>query len=210
MHRKIKAVLFDLDGVLIDSKPVMKIAWESVMSKYKIKNQFSEYEKYIGIPFNIILDNLLIDKSLHDSIKDHYFNISSKNKNKILLNYEVNHILNILNKSGLKIGIVTSKDELRTKELIAFFQLEMQIIVTPEQTLRGKPYSDPIIYAAENLKIPTNQILFVGDMFSDMQCAKNARCHYLHFLRGYEKLNYQIYGGEINSLLQIEEYLKWA
>ena len=208
MYKKIKAVLFDFDGVLIDSKAVMKIAWESVMSKYKVKSHFSEYEKYIGIPFNMILENLLIDKSLHNPIKEYYSLISSRNKHKICLNTEVNQILNFLKKNGFKIGIVTSKDELRTMELVSFLQLEMEIIVTPERTSRGKPFADPIIYASENLKILKNEILFVGDMRSDMQCAQNARCHYLHYLRGYEKLIYQIYGGEINSLLQIEEYLK--
>ena len=85
----------------------------------------------------------------------------------------------------------------------------MEIIVTPNQTKRGKPFADPIFYAAKKLKLQTNEILFIGDMYSDMQSAKEANCHYLHFLGGYEKLFYQIYGGEINSLLQIEEYLKW-
>ena len=56
----------------------------------------------------------------------------------------------------------------------------MEIIVTPNQTKRGKVFADPIFYAARKLKLQTNEILFS-----------------------------LIYGGEIHSLLLKEEYLKW-
>ena len=69
--------------------------------------------------------------------------------------------------------------------------------------------NNPIIETLIEVGVIGMLILFIGDMYSDMQSAKEANCHYLHFLGGYEKLFYQIYGGEINSLLQIEEYLKW-
>ena len=42
---KISAVLFDFDGVLIDSLPVMKIAWQSVQEKYKVKANFEQFKK---------------------------------------------------------------------------------------------------------------------------------------------------------------------
>ena len=64
MSKKIiSSVLFDFDGVLIDSLPVMEIAWNSVRSKYKIKNGFDQYKKFIGLPFQKILEELEIDSS---------------------------------------------------------------------------------------------------------------------------------------------------
>ena len=47
--KKYKAVIFDLDGVLIDSKN-MFLAWSQV-KKIGIKKPFKEYFKYIGLPF---------------------------------------------------------------------------------------------------------------------------------------------------------------
>ena len=44
-------------------------------------------------------------------------------------------------------------------------------------------------------------------MESDMHCAFNAKCHYLHYKNGYQYLYHQMYGGEINSL-ELVEYLK--
>ena len=39
--------------------------------------------------------------------------------------------------------------------------------------------------------------------------AKNAGCHYLHYSLGYEELYLQEYGGEINSLLEIKEFINY-
>lgn len=209
MAKQIKAVLFDFDGVLIDSIPAMKLAWSSVESKYKIRNNFEEFRQYIGIPFPEILEKLSINKLIRNSITKHYSKISSHNKDKIILRSEVPIILKNLNSIGIKTGIVTSKDELRTKELIDFFQLNITFIVTPEKTERGKPFPEPLFYSAKNLSLNLNEILFIGDMHSDMLCAQNAKTLYLHYLEGYQKLEDHMYGGEINSLLQIQEYVNF-
>ena len=46
----IKLVLFDLDGVLIDSKENMRCAW-IVKKKFNLKQSFENYFKNIGLPF---------------------------------------------------------------------------------------------------------------------------------------------------------------
>ena len=45
MINNIELIIFDLDGVLINSKNNMKIAWSDVRKKFNIKNKFSEYFK---------------------------------------------------------------------------------------------------------------------------------------------------------------------
>ena len=60
----INSVFFDFDGVLIDSKPAMEVSWKSVQEEFNIKNSFSEYQKYIGLPFKDILIKLKINVEL--------------------------------------------------------------------------------------------------------------------------------------------------
>ena len=58
-----KAFLFDLDGVLIDSKNNMKAAWNHTKKKYKLDVSFNEYFEHVGKPFNSILRSLkILDK----------------------------------------------------------------------------------------------------------------------------------------------------
>ena len=207
-NQVINCILFDFDGVLIDSLPAMEIAWESVKNKYGILSTFVDYKKYLGLPFKEILKKLNIDKKYHEGIKEHYSKISSQNKKLIKLNPYVNYTLDWLKGKFIKTGIVTSKDKVRTLELVQYFQLNVEIIVTPELTKLGKPSSEPILFAAKNLKLNSNEIIFVGDMESDMNCALNANCHYLHYKNGYQYLYYQNYGGEISSIIELIEYIK--
>ena len=205
--KAINSVLFDFDGVLIDSKPAMRIAWESVQKKFHITNSFEQFEENIGLPFQEILMNLSIKNKLICDITKYYFSTTSQNKDLIKLNPYTKYILKWLHKKNILTGIVTSKDQLRTSELVEKFNIKVDIIVTPELTKRGKPYSDPIIYATEKLNIEKKNSLFIGDMKSDMQCAKNSRCKYLHYMNGYGIDNVIFYGGSIDSIFEIKEYL---
>ena len=49
---KFKFFIFDLDGVLFDSKKNMKKSWNSVKKKHKINCSFESYFNKIGLPFD--------------------------------------------------------------------------------------------------------------------------------------------------------------
>ena len=89
MKNKIKLVIFDLDGVLIDSKQNMKVSWNAVRKKFNLKQKFKDYFQYVGLPFYKILDNLLIHKSVHAQIKNNYSRNSLKYIKKIITQEEV-------------------------------------------------------------------------------------------------------------------------
>ncbi len=208
--KSINSVLFDFDGVLIDSKPAMRIAWESVRDRFNVPNSFIEFEENIGLPFNRILINLEIEEKLISEITNHYFGITSQNRDLIRINPYTTDILKWLTNEKILTGIVTSKDQIRTAELVEKFNIKVDIIVTPELTKRGKPFSDPIVYASKKLNTDRSKSLFVGDMKSDMECARNSRCKYLHYLNGYGIENEIYYGGAIDSIFQIKEYVLYS
>ena len=206
--KNISCILFDFDGVLIDSLYVMEISWESVQKKYSIPNKFSEFKKFIGLPFNEILYKLNINSNFHYSIKEHYQKVSSLNKALIKLNPYVKEVLDWLRDNSIDIGIVTSKDKVRTYELVEYFQLNIKTLITPELTKLGKPASEPILYAVKELNVDIKKVVYIGDMETDMRCAFNTKCNYLHYAKGYQKIINQNYGGQIYSLTDIIEYIK--
>ena len=61
---KLKLIIFDLDGVLINSLPNMVYSWNKVRKKFKINKKFSEYYKHVGLDFYDILENLDIKKKI--------------------------------------------------------------------------------------------------------------------------------------------------
>ena len=58
----LKLIIFDLDGVIVDTEKNMRHSWEYVKKKYKINKNFTDYKKKIGLPFQDILEELNIDK----------------------------------------------------------------------------------------------------------------------------------------------------
>ena len=50
-----KAVLFDLDGILLNSRPNMDRAWQDVWDQLGVTFKFEDYLKSIGQPFREIL-----------------------------------------------------------------------------------------------------------------------------------------------------------
>ena len=55
---KKKLLIFDLDGVIFDSKKNMELAWNETSKKYNLNILFPLYFKRIGIPFLEILKSL--------------------------------------------------------------------------------------------------------------------------------------------------------
>ncbi len=74
-------LIFDLDGVLINTIKLMELAWSEVRKNLNIKQEFSNYKKYIGFPFNTILTKLKIHKN-HKKIYEIYNKTSLKNEKK--------------------------------------------------------------------------------------------------------------------------------
>ena len=111
--KKKKLLIFDLDGVLIDSKPNMKFAWNMVCKKFNIKAQFDQYFQHIGIPFSDILSKLEVNQNQIEI--EEYFVLNSLLKiDEIKPFPNVVSTLKKLKKIKKKIGILTSKDIVRT------------------------------------------------------------------------------------------------
>ena len=67
--KKIKLIIFDLDGVIVDSKLNMKFAWDFVKKNNKINVSFYTYFKNIGIPFEDILTKVGIKNDIQQITK---------------------------------------------------------------------------------------------------------------------------------------------
>ena len=77
--------LFDLDGVIIDSKNNMEITWNFVNKKFKLNTSFKKYFLLIGRDFQEILKKLKIKNKNFDEIEKTIKNQSIKKFNKYKL-----------------------------------------------------------------------------------------------------------------------------
>lgn len=198
-----KLVLFDLDGVLLDSKENMKIAWKAVCQTYQIATDFRYYFAEIGRPFKDIL-NLLGIYNNQQLIEDTFNTISTQHLNDIKIFPGVSSTLQTLINQQIKIGIITSKNYKKTNKILTLLGFDFDIVQTPNEYFRGKPAPDHLLYAIAKLNTDPKDALYVGDMQVDYEAAKRAGIDYAHAAWGYGQYN----GENAMELNDVSELIK--
>ena len=198
-----KIYLFDLDGVILNSKKNMNIAWSSVRKELEIEVKFNDYFKNIGITFKEILKKLKIDKSKFKKAEKIFFLNSKKNFNKLLLYQNVKTTLNSLRKQNKMMGILTSKDKTRTIKILKRFNLKFDFVLCPISEKLSKPNPYQIFQILNKYSVKKNEVVFVGDTQIDKQTANNAGIDFIYCNYGYGKKKFKK-----NSISKFEEILK--
>ena len=205
---KLKLIVFDLDGVLINSLPNMIYSWNKVRRKFKIDNQFTEFYKFIGLEFYEILENLKIKKKYFLKIKKAYSKFSNEGSNRIKLYKNVKKTLLKLNKIT-PLAILTSKDKARTKKILKklLSEINFQSVQSPTKKFRSKPSSDLLLKLIAENNVNLDQVLFIGDSVYDYQMAKRSHVKFIYAKYGYSNLNNNKMN-TINSINQIFKFVK--
>ncbi|ERI90715.1 HAD hydrolase, family IA, variant 1 [Clostridiales bacterium oral taxon 876 str. F0540] len=172
----IKAVLFDLDGTLIDTNDLIIQSFKHTFQKHLNKDvPESEIVLYFGEP---LIDTL----ARYDKDNAHILIQTYRAHNEAIhdeLTKEISgakETLKELKALGIKVGVVTSKRRgIAERGLKLFNMLEMiDAFITPEDTVKHKPEAEPIEKACGILDVNPSEALMVGDSHFDILCGKNA------------------------------------
>lgn len=184
MAGKYKLVLFDLDGVIVDSKRNMELSWSAVQAVFEIKISFENYFALIGRPFNDIMSKLGLDDS-DGKIKRVYDVASSCRIDLVDIYKDCFAVISEIKKKGIRIGVVTSKDKDRTLEIIKRMDILFDVVECPDSEGRGKPSPDPLFRAMLKCRRDPSETIYIGDMDVDMNCAQRAGVDYIFAGWGY-------------------------
>jgi len=170
-------VLFDLDGTLIDSGPMiiasMKHAARTVLGREIPEEVLAAA---VGGP-GLLAQMRALDPERVDELVEAYRRHNAPLHDELEAFWEVIEVLPRLRAEGRRLGIVTAKR--RETARLAFQRLpgleeSFEVIVTAEDTDRHKPHPDPILKALERLRARPEEAAYVGDSPFDVQAAKAA------------------------------------
>lgn len=198
---KKKVLIFDVDGVLIDSKKNMELSWKKVQKKHSLNHvEFESYFKNIGRPFFKILNILGINKDLK-KIKETYQQESTKQIKEIKFYKNTKKIIKDLKNKDYILNIVTSKDLDRTKKSIKNIMNNFTYIECNNDMTRGKPFPDQINLIISKLKVDKAECVYIGDTLVDYHSAKNAKIDFIFAKWGYGiNYNYKYKSENIKNL----------
>ncbi len=172
---KYTAVIFDVDGTLLDSREYIFQAYEYTLSKHGF-----------AVP-----DRLIIAEHIGKSLADCYAALAPNadfeklhkthhdfqtDRVKLITSYkDLESMLSSLKTMGLKLAIVSSrKGNLMPSLEQAGIAHYFDAIVQGDDVTRGKPHPEGLLKALELLKAKPTQAVMIGDSMMDIEAGKAA------------------------------------
>ena len=170
-------VLFDLDGTLADTLPLIEYAYDALFSAHPgLGRAGADAMKLLGLPLNDLLAELAPGANV-PKLAEEYMRYYRSRHDELLRGYPgVLETLSSLVKEGIVVGVVTSKVRETTERALRELGLLdfMDTIVTAEDVECHKPLPDPILAAMKNLGCEPGATLYVGDSPFDVRAARAA------------------------------------
>ncbi len=173
---RIKAILFDLDGTILDSKDSIIDAVYKTVEKYSQKKiTYKDIEARFGEAFDKFIE-LLAPARKEDIMESYLAHVENHHDELVSLFPNVKKILKQLKEQGIKLGIVTNKQRTLTIRALKLFNIEhlFDTIITLDDVKASKPDPKPILKAINDIKIDHEHVLMVGDTIFDIKSAQNA------------------------------------
>ncbi len=180
----IKAIIFDMDGVIADSEELHSKAEKKVMSYYGIKISDEELEKYIGTTAKYMFERLIKKYQLETNFKK-----IRAEKNKILfpllkkklkaIKGVIPFIMN-LKKMKIRLALASSSHKKVIKLVLNKLKLKncFEVITSADDIKKSKPDPEIFLQTAAKLKLKPEECLVIEDAELGVKAAKKAgmRC----------------------------------
>lgn len=176
----IKAVIFDLDGTLIQSEKIIMDGYAHTMKMHlpKIEITKDDITNFLGQTLENNFKQHTNDQELILKLTQTYRNYTNELSKKELITYpNALAIVKYLKDEKIKLGIVTSKTEEVVKENLKTVGLDGQfeVIIGYESVLNHKPDPEGLLKALTILDVKASEAIYIGDHENDIKAAKNAK-----------------------------------
>ena len=181
MFQNIDAVLFDLDGTLIDSAPDLAAAADKLRTDRGLTSLPAlHYRPMVGAGARGMLAvafGLKPEDAGFENLREEFFiNYEACMTQRTFAFEGVAELIEKITQAGLKWGVVTNKAERFTLPLtkaLALFDTA-QAIVSGDTTPHSKPHPAPLIEAARRLGVAAERCVYVGDDERDISAGRAA------------------------------------
>ncbi|MEJ6950788.1 HAD family hydrolase [Natronospora cellulosivora (SeqCode)] len=182
---KLKAVIFDMDGVIIDSEPIHYQVNQLLYKELGIKVSDEEYSTFIGVSNSDHWTILKKKYNLSDSIEELVMRQNEGNISHLQDSDEkaipgILELLKELEENNIKIALASSSGMKYIEAVLDKFGIDayFSVKVSGEEMDKGKPNPDIFLEAAKRLELNPEDCLVIEDSENGVKAAKKAgmRC----------------------------------
>ncbi|MFC4777331.1 HAD family hydrolase [Paenibacillus sp. GCM10023252] len=176
-----KAFIFDMDGVIIDSEPIHFEIDVQTMKRYGVTITHYELERYVGMTnpemWQLLKQQYELPEEISDIIE---YQLSSKID--IIRNLDIAPIPGIaeliseLKSNQIKLGVASSSPIRFINEVLKKFEwlAEFECVISGEDMAKGKPAPDIYVAAAGLLEVEPQECVVLEDSRNGILAAKSA------------------------------------
>ena len=175
-----KAIIFDMDGVVIDSEPLHERSSRLVFARYNEEIADEVFTDFKGSTDRTILEFLVKDRNLDLDVEDL---LQQKRLTYASLIDELQPIVGVIsfiNKIAplYRLALTTSASR-RNKELaFAKFNLHsfFEVVITSDDINNPKPDPEPYLVTTERLGVTASECMVIEDSYNGVRSAAGAGC----------------------------------
>ncbi len=181
MNARLHAVLFDLDGTLIDSAPDLAGAGNELRAARGLEPlPYARFRPLVGTGARGMVKVALDVDPDHPHFIDLRDEFLARYEARMTIETEVfadvRPVLDALRERGMPWGIVTNKARRFTTPLVKALGLDREAvtIVSGDTTPHSKPHPAPLLEAARQMGVAPEACVYVGDDLRDVQAGRAA------------------------------------
>lgn len=202
---RIKAVMIDLDGTLLDTIPDLAVAANMMLTELKMPVlPESLIRNFVGKGINNLIERTLTGSMdgkpeaalFQQALPIYERSYRAVNGKHTTIYPGVKEGLDLLRAQGFPLACVTNKSERFTLPLLDYVSMSGYFVsVVAGDTLpQKKPDPAPLLYACRQLNVAPGEMLMIGDSMNDAQAARSAGCPIFCVTYGYNE------GHDVRSL----------
>ena len=182
-RNKIKAVIWDMDGVIADTAPYHLKAWQAVFQKRGINFSEADFKRHFGQRNDTIIRDALGQGASQNEIdaiareKESNFRKTIRQRIKPLPG--VITLLKSLAEHGFKLALASSAPIENIQLLMTGLDLNncFKVIISGRDIAEGKPSPQGFLLAAQKLEVKPENCIVIEDAVAGVTAAKRARMH---------------------------------
>jgi 2-phosphoglycolate phosphatase len=176
-----RAIIFDLDGTLADTFPLIVAAWNAAVTPHTGQT-YSDADVIarFGIPDPQMIRRELADRggaACEQAIEIYHQHYEQRHADVVKPFDGITEMLEALRRRDVPLGVMTGKG--RRSARITFDSLGwshlFQSVITGDDVMEQKPHPSGPLAVARALRVQPGQCAFVGDSPADIGAGKNAR-----------------------------------
>ncbi|MFH0993452.1 MAG: HAD family hydrolase [bacterium] len=213
--KPIKAVIFDLDGTLLDTIEDIADSMNRALSLFGFRtHDIAEYKLFVGRGVDVLVDCVLAKTAASEktwnAVRKMYLKTYAEWQSRKTRPYHgIRATLAALKAAGIVVNVLSNKPDADTKAVISFYFPDRPFthVIGQRPGYAVKPDPSSAIEIVASLGLAKEEVLYIGDTATDMLTAANAGLESVGVLWGFRDRQELETSGAVYLIERPEELL---